>query len=636
MSSLNALIAILGWAPMAVVLFAVLPPRRAAIGGAIGAWLLLPPIVIDLPGFPDYGKSTAATVGILIGTAIFESHRLFSFRVRWFDMPIILFCITPLLSSLSNDLGVYDGLSGSFQQMVRWFFPYLIGRLYLTDLDAMREMAMGILIGGLWLLPLVLFEMRMSPRLMQDIYGVGNWEGAIRFGGYRPRVFFTSGLELGLWMSAVSLVAWLLWRGESLRRIAGVPGGVVVATLFVVTLLCRSTGSTVLLFLAMAALWTSWRFQSKKPMWALLWAAPIYCALRVSQLWSGDQIVALSRILINESRARSLEYRLINDEILIAKMFQQPFFGWGGFGRSLVYDEYGRVLSVPDGMWIAYLSSLGLLGLFLMTTSVLVPASMFIRRFPITLWRHPSVVPAIAICGLVCFMLLDGLFNGMLNLIYIIGAGGLANLGALPGNSRVLSDAQGEGEETELARPLTRSSRHDVSTPAARLRGLGIALKAEGRIAEAKRAWERALALLTPYSTSWCDLANDLAWLLANTPDLDERDPARAVELGRSIVQVHPKSPTYWNTLGAALHRQGDHELALAALEEAIQHSQGGTPFDFLFLAMAHARRGEHEQASLALDKARSAMAKGPTGNPSLTLLYEEALSLLESHTAAT
>lgn len=631
MSTLSAWIALLGWAPLVVVLFAMLPVRRAVVGGAIGAWLLIPPIVIDIPGFPDYGKSSAATVGILIATAIFESQRLLGFRVRWFDLPMILFCACPFFSSLSNDLGPYDGLSASFRQSVAWLFPYLIGRLYLTDLAAMREMAMGMVIGGLLLLPLVLYEIRMSPVLMSMVYGVGNWEGAYRFGGYRPRVFFAAGLELGLWMSAVTLIAWWMWRSRAMKQIAGVPGGVIVATLFVVTILCRSTGSTVLLFIGIGTLWCCWRFQSKRPMWALLSAAPLYCTLRITHLWSGDQLVVLSRMLINESRARSLEYRLINDELLIAKTFQCPLFGWGGFGRAFVYDDYGRILSVPDGMWIGCLSSFGILGLALMTTAMLLPAWLFIKRFPLAQWRHPSIAPAVGIATIVSLMQIDGLFNGMLNLLYVIGAGGLANLGASPGNSSLGSDSRPEQEASDLERPSTNPPRGEVSTLSARYRTLGRSLHSEGRVPEAKTAWEHALALMTPCSASWCDQANNLAWLLANTPVESQRDPARAVELAQAAVQAHPDSATFWNTLGAALHRHGDHDSAIIALERAVDLSEAGTPYDFLFLAMAHAHKGDLARASLAYNQAKFLLERDPASHPRMALLQEEAQSRLKS-----
>ena len=107
-------ITLLGWIPVSIALFLLLPSRRAVAASIIGAWLLLPPASIPLSGLPDYDKMMAATVGILLGTLIFQPNRLLEFRPQWFDLPMLCWCIAPLISSLQNGLGLYDGLSGSF------------------------------------------------------------------------------------------------------------------------------------------------------------------------------------------------------------------------------------------------------------------------------------------------------------------------------------------------------------------------------------------------------------------------------------------------------------------------------------------------------------------------------------------
>ena len=98
-------IALLGWIPLSISLLALLPPRRAVVVSVIGAWLLLLPAAIPLSGLPDYDKMMAATVGILLGTLIFQPNRLLEFRPRRFDLPMLCWCIAPLISSLQNGLG---------------------------------------------------------------------------------------------------------------------------------------------------------------------------------------------------------------------------------------------------------------------------------------------------------------------------------------------------------------------------------------------------------------------------------------------------------------------------------------------------------------------------------------------------
>ena len=123
-------IALIGWIPFCLLLFMVLPPHRAVVVGVVGGWLILPPAGIPIPGFPDYDKIMAPMAGVTLATLIFQPNRLLAFRPRWFDLPALLWCFCPLISSLVNGLGFYDGMSALFSAVIRWTLPYLIGRLY--------------------------------------------------------------------------------------------------------------------------------------------------------------------------------------------------------------------------------------------------------------------------------------------------------------------------------------------------------------------------------------------------------------------------------------------------------------------------------------------------------------------------
>jgi tetratricopeptide (TPR) repeat protein len=51
--TLFAPLALLGWIPLVLCLFVVLPPRRAAAVSVVGAWLLLPPYVLPIAHLPE-------------------------------------------------------------------------------------------------------------------------------------------------------------------------------------------------------------------------------------------------------------------------------------------------------------------------------------------------------------------------------------------------------------------------------------------------------------------------------------------------------------------------------------------------------------------------------------------------------
>jgi tetratricopeptide (TPR) repeat protein len=614
-----AFIALFGMVPLTVLLLAVLPARRAIVASAIGAWLCLPPINVDLPGLPSYNKATAAAVGILLGTLVLEPNRLLTFRLRWFDLPMLLWGLCPFVSSISNDLGIYDGLAAAFRQLMYWVLPYLVGRLYLTDLAGMRELALGMIIGGVCLIPLCLFEFRMSPQLMWMVYGFSYWSG-LRYGGYRPRVFFQSSLELGLWMHAATLVAWWFWRAGQFRRLGSFSSGAVVAALLAISVWCKTTGATLLFCTGMAALWISWRTRTKWLLWGLLAAAPIYYTVRITDTWSGSSAVELARSVFNEDRAQSLEFRLDNEDLLIAKAMHRPFFGWGGWGRNFVYDEYHVRATTVDGTWIVVLGSTGCIGLILMATAMLLPAVLFLARFPVEWWDDPTLAPAVVIAVVVDLYLLDGLMNGMLNVIYIIAAGGLLNI--VPAH----------------VKPRATTSGRSVSTREeliGRYQTLGRSLKDQGQFAEAKVAWLNALELLTEQMAvdpvlsedrqQWCDCANNLAWFFVTVPELSLRDPARAFSLAAKAVEAQPDCSTYWNTLGVVHYRASDFNAAVTALNRARILNEGGTAFDHVFLAMAYSKLGNQEVAQHWLTQAILWMEQYSAGHAELHRLCDEA-----------
>jgi uncharacterized protein HemY len=97
---------------------------------------------------------------------------------------------------------------------------------------------------------------------------------------------------------------------------------------------------------------------------------------------------------------------------------------------------------------------------------------------------------------------------------------------------------------------------------------------------------------------------NALARLLATWPEPKLRDPAQAVKLANKAVQLAPKDSRFWNTLGVALYRTGDCKAAVAALETSVNLSRGGDAVDFFFLAMAHGKLGQRDEARKWCDQA--------------------------------
>src|SRR5262249_5062605 len=91
------------------------------------------------------------------------------------------------------------------------------------------------------------------------------------------------------------------------------------------------------------------------------------------------------------------------------------------------------------------------------------------------------------------------------------------------------------------------------------------------------------------------------------------------------IAATQPDCGTYWNTLGAVQYRIGDFNAAVTALNRALVLSQGGSAFDHFFLAMAHTRLENQEQAQRHFAQATRWMEQHHPGHAELLRLCEEA-----------
>ena len=421
-------IVMIAWIPLVIGLFAVMPARRAVIASFLCAWLFLPMIGYALPGLPDYTKMSATCVGVLLGVALFDGARLLSFRPRLIDLPMAAWCVCPFASAISNGLGPYEAVSAVLANVITWGLPYLAGRLYFSDLAGLRELAIGIFIGGLVYLPLCLFEIRMSPQLHQLVYGFHqhSFGQTMRFGGWRPTVFMQHGLMVGMWMAAASLIGLWLWLTGALKRLWNIPISWLVLALMATTLLCKSTGAVALLAIGAVALLAAGKLKTLVPVLCLLLVPPTYMALRASGAWSGESLVALVNSAVGVERAQSLDTRFRNETILADKALQRPVFGWGRFGRSRVYDKTGRDVSVTDGLWMITLGETGLAGLVAFTAVFVVPPLVLLRRVPARRWGSAAGAPAVAFCMLAIIYTIDNLLNGMVNPVFALAIGGLS------------------------------------------------------------------------------------------------------------------------------------------------------------------------------------------------------------------
>ena len=425
-----ALAALAIWFPTVIAMFALMKPRRAVIGAFVFGYLLLPDMNIHLHTVPDINKVSITGVSVILGSLIFDGLKLFTIRPRLIDLAAITLCFVPVITSHTNDLGIMDGLATSSTIVTRWGLAYWIGRAYFTDWESTRELAMGIIIGGLVYVPLCWWEIRMSPRLHGQIYGVtfDSFRRDSGLFGFRPNVFLADGLTVTMFMGVCTLLAYWAWMTQSPKKLLNIPMFYIFVTLFGTTVFCKALGGLVLMLAGITALtMTRWP-RTKLAAFVLIIIPFIYVGVRSNKNWDGDSLVESARS-ISDERAKSLAFRLKNENMLTTKALEQPWFGWGGSGRSQVYDiSDGHRRTIVDGLWIVMLGEHGIVGLGALLTMALGSAFLLWRRVPTRFWSDPACAAPVSLAVVVSLYMIDGLFNATFNPVASLAVGAVASM----------------------------------------------------------------------------------------------------------------------------------------------------------------------------------------------------------------
>ena len=443
--------AYLAWSLLVLALFCHLPKSRALLIAFVGGMLFLPvvhmhptqagmPPPLRLESLVSLSKENVIVLCPLIAALLFDAQRLFAFRFRWFDLPMPAWCLCSLLSNYLADESLNNLYGQLRDHTLLWGVPYFLGRVYLDSLAAFREAVLAVVIGALVYMPFCLFEIVMQPTLHWRLYGYFQHDPGqtLRWGGHRPIVFMEHGLALSLWLVAAALMAIWLWqsgtfRWQARRRSAPLYWAWSTPALAILAALTRSTGALLLGITGLAALYsTRWL---RTPLALLLLAAvpAVYMAERISGDWNGADLVSWLKANVDPGRAQSVQFRFANENLLIKKTLQRPWFGWGDTGHLLETGRKKRSdkLPIPDGLWILTFGAYGFVGLAAWQAMVLVPPAMFAWRYPATRWSAPELAPLAVVAVFLPLYSIDCLMNGMINPFYIVLLGGLASAASI-------------------------------------------------------------------------------------------------------------------------------------------------------------------------------------------------------------
>jgi len=419
-----------GWPLVSIMLFLFMRPRRAVLVSILGGWLFLPQIGFEFQGLPEYTRFTAVCIGTLFAAALFDSGRLLKFRPHLVDVPMAVWCLVPFASSVTNGLGAYDGVSAVWQQMETYGIPYFLGRVYFSDRDGLRDLAVAIVLGALVYVPFIVYEWRMSPQLHQMVYGFRpiKFHMIWRLGWYRPIVFLSHGLELGVFMALAALIAVWFWRTRVITHLLSVPMSIIAPVLVGITILCRSLNGYGVLMIGMCCVFSFKWWRMRLALIALLLLPCAYVTARVAMEWRAGLIVDQVERFVNVDRAASMRSRIAHEITLVDRALQRPAFGWGGWNRNRADGELAEGAmgnrSVTDSLWIITIGQKGLVGLIAIGLVLALPLTcLLIRVPPCDLLQAAHSIPLV-VAVLPALFAVDCLFNAMVNPVYLVAAGG--------------------------------------------------------------------------------------------------------------------------------------------------------------------------------------------------------------------
>ena len=367
-----AYVMLLVWPVIALVLYQRLPPGRALVWAILAAYMVLPPIAkFDLPAVPDFDKFSIANLSAMAFTLFVLKQRVPVLPANLIGKLLVaLFVLTPFATSITNPdiipivakdvpaLRMYDSVAYISSQLIA-LIPFFLARKFLGTPEGMKTLLAALVAAGLaYSLPM-LIESRISPQLNIWVYGFfqHDFSQSMRGGGFRPMVFMPHGLWVAFFalMTAIAALTFLRVAPASERHWRLV----IWLYLMLVLYLCRSVGPQVYAIgLTPLILIAPRRIQMLVA--ALLAVIVItYPLLRGAHLLPIYDVVAFAE-RINPERADSLRFRTDNEELLLARAMEKPWFGWGGYGRNLILDHFtGRILTIPDGGWIIVLGAYG-------------------------------------------------------------------------------------------------------------------------------------------------------------------------------------------------------------------------------------------------------------------------------------
>ncbi|HEY7772427.1 MAG TPA: O-antigen ligase family protein [Marinagarivorans sp.] len=434
-----AYLVLFSWPLVAIWIFNKKPRQDAVILLVLVPFLLLPERVsVDLPGLPSLDKKSIPILTLFLLVAFGKDKISFFSLPKDFLGKVLLICLFlypvatwfwnrdsypfgPLYFPGLTFMG--DVISMEFISFCSQFLPFFIGWKLLGNEVGHQKLMRYLLIGGLIYSIPMLWEIRMSPQLHTHIYGFfpHDFVQMMRQGGFRPIVFTSHGLVLAMLCAYWCIIAAAFIRAKD--PLFNKHMRWIFLYLLVLLVLCKTLGALILALVFLPCVLLLRQRKILQISAILAYVVLLYPLLRAEGLFPIHGIVELSE-RFSEDRAQSFQYRVTNEERLLARVEERKLFGWGGWGRNRVYDERtGEDITVTDGFWIIVLGIYGWFGYLVVFGLLVYPIISIWRRV-----KKTNEEVSIYTCALVVILtmnLLDLLPNSSISSITWLLAGAL-------------------------------------------------------------------------------------------------------------------------------------------------------------------------------------------------------------------
>lgn len=382
-----AWLAILTWPFLAIVFFVTMSLPAALVATIVGGYVILPEQVnLDLPGLPSLDKHTIpAMVAFLCAAMVAGKSSTPVLKGYIPRHPIVLGLLIVLFLGVTGTvltngdallfkdqylpgLRLWDLLSAQLTALMA-LLPFILGRKYLASYEAQITALKTFVVIAVFYSVFALIEIRLSPQMNVWVYGFfpHSFLQHIRGGGYRPLVFLNHGIWLAIFFTTAILAAAGLARSAKTKD-QQVIFLMAALWLLAVLTLSRSLGALLIALLFLGLLIMP-KGLIRIGLVVVIGTVILYPLLRSVGAIPMDALISLAE-KVNADRAASLQFRAINETLILAHGLERPIFGWGGWDRNLaVAMENGRQV-VPDGRWtlsfgqggyVRFISEFGLL-----------------------------------------------------------------------------------------------------------------------------------------------------------------------------------------------------------------------------------------------------------------------------------